>query len=375
MDRISCEEELNIQNAVRNEMLESYQIFNSWHTYWTEEYKNCVLTNECFELFDKEFFALSPESKKINRDNCTNNGSIPALKSIWLDDNCRYRCDVGTICWTNIRTKNAIRAMSFSNNGNITIKKELYKPTHDIRAHQHIYRSGIEYDATYNVNYNDFDIVAKVINNGEAVDNLEIRLQNGLIYKKVNGIEIIEELGTHMKHIRISQPYNKENKSINSDVEFTATMSNDSKLKSGSLVINTHKGNGKINGTYKMNASQDKGISVKFISRSGKSMYLCDSMQLFGQNNRLRLNGSNQSNKIITDFSTSTQNALKNGTSDRIIRFNSSLFSMDAICEIEDKLNDVLSRIICEVPCSGLINRINNYLAIKNNNKVLKLTQ
>ncbi len=381
MDAVLNEKKLTIVDEVLDDMRESYQTFSNWRSYWTETYKNCVLTDECFRLSDEDFTSLSLECNKINRNDATNKSCDKALKVIWFDESHRYGCGVGTICWDNIRTKRSIRHMSFNSDGTITIQKKLYQPIHDVLYHQHLYHSGIEYEAEYNVNFNNFHISTKVVNKGRTIDNLEIIVQDGVIIKKINGIELIEDLHTHLKYINIRQPYVKENKNSNADVEFKATIDSDSKLESGSLIINTHKGNGKVNGSYRMIASKENGVSARFISRNGKTIDLRDNLLLLGQNNSLRLNASNQSSAIVNSFSNSTRDILCDNMESKFIKFDASLFSTEAIREADDKLTNTLRRIICELPCSGLINRISNYLLINNtnyqqeSNKVLRLSE
>jgi hypothetical protein len=58
--------------------------------------------------------------------------------------------------------------------------------------------------------------------------------------------------------VRIAKKYDKRNKNNNASVVFEAVLNADNSLEMGAVTINTHKGNGKVNGTYRFDVSKKK---------------------------------------------------------------------------------------------------------------------
>lgn len=296
-----------------------------------------------------------------------------------------YNQDICTIKWTGIETNNSSRVIIFNNTGEISLEKHNKKKTKK-------QGKSIDYEANYNVLSNNFSIKASIIDtlipkcfNRYKYDELSISLKDGLLTSRYNDIEIIENLNTGVKIVRILKKYDKRNKDNNASVVFGAVLNADDSLEMGAVVINTHKGNGKVNGTYRFDVSRKKGIRANFYSRKGIKIDLTTNPMLLGTANTLLLPSSNNntsSGLIVSDFTTSTQKAIAKGLSEKVISFDHSDFNMESVKQAESTIIEMLKCIKGELPLPGLVERIDNCISLldlqkqdktQGTSKVLKL--
>ncbi len=157
---------------------------------------------------------------------------------------------------------------------------------------------------------------------------------------------------------------------------FEATLNPDENLERVTFEINTHKGNGKINGTYRFDLSKEKGMSANFYSRKGIKIDMTTNPILLEIANNLLLLASNNKNSgdiIISNFATSTQNAIAKNLSQRVISFDSSNFNIKAIKQSEVAVIELLKTIKGELPLAGLVERVNNCLELINKQNDLEI--
>ena len=362
MENINKEAQLAIEKVLI-EMEHAEEILNSWHAYWYEEYGDVVFPKEyAYDTSWKFFLSLEEQNEleKINQANDVNEIEGIPLKSITFGDN--HRFDISKIEWHTIKTNNSFRRIVFNHNGDI----EFSKYSHKKQTKRH--PTQIEYNANYNVLSNDFQITftTNQLTDESNIDTeITISLKGCILTKKYNDIEIIHDLNTGKKLIRIIKEHNRRNKESNASVSFEALLNQDNNLERSSVVINTHKASGKINGTYRFDASQKRGVRINFYSRKGQKIDLTTNNVLLKSANSLLL-AESTNNAIVPSFTNSTSElAFKN------LSFDKSSFNITAI-EIADKeTTEILKTIIGELPLLGLTERINNCLnmieSIQNN--------
>ncbi len=351
---------------VLNEMKNAEEVINSWNAYWCEKYEDCVLPQEYFDRFPWENKHLDKdEIPKIDKSTYTTEYNGIPLKHIMLGG--KFSCDVGTIDWCGISTNNSTRRIVFHNDGSIYLEKNSIK--NQTKKHP----INIQYNANYNVLSADFDVSITI---DQLTDDwrekykytyFTILLKDNVLTEKLNNIEIIKDLNTGTKKIKIEKKYDKRNRQNNTSVLFEAVLNQDDSLQIGAVAINTYKGNGKINGTYRFDVSRKKGIRANFYSRKGIKVDLTNNPQLLNGANILLLpesNGQNNSDIIVSNFANSTQNTIAKNLSEKVISFDNSDFNFEAVKEAEIKIIEMLKQIKGELPLQGLIERINDLLEL-----------
>ena len=201
-------------------------------------------------------------------------------------------------------------------------------------------------------------------------------MKDGLLTCRYNDIEIIQDLNTGVKIVRISKKYDRRDKENNASVVFEAVLNADDSLEMGAVAINTHKGNGKVNGTYRFDVSRKKGIRANFYSRKGIKIDLTTNPMLLGTANTLLLpspNSENSSDIIVSNFANSTQNAIAKNLSEKVISFDNSDFNMEAVKQAKSNIIEMLKCIKGELPLCGLVERIDNCLLLLDSKKQEKI--
>ena len=367
MENLDRNTQIIAVEKVIDEMQHAEKILNSWNAFWWEEYQNVVLPQEYFDAFAWDYLKLSDEDKaedsKIDKHTSTDEYKGIPLKHIMLGG--KYSCDVSTINWHGILTNNSSRKLLFHNNGNI----ELHKGSLKKQTKNH--PTTIGYNANYNVLSNDFDMSITLDN---LTDNflekhkytyLTISLKDNILTEKFNDIEIIRDLNTGVKLIRIMKKHDKRDKQNNSSVVFEAVLNPDNSLEMGAIAINTLKGNGKVNGTYRFDVSRKKGVRANFYSRKGIKIDLTTNPILLSTANTLLLpapNSQNSGDIIVSNFANSTQNAITKNLTEKVVSFDNSDFNMEAVKQAEINIIEMIKCIKGELPLYGLVERIDNCL-------------
>lgn len=360
-----------VQNVLK-EMQEAEEILTNWGAFWWEGYEDTVLPQEYFDRFHFDNEGLGEEAKKIQTSTDQYMG-VP-LRHLMLSDTCG--CDVSTIVWSGILTNNASRRIKFHNTGDITLEKDPNKrPT---AKHPRT----VSYDASYNVLTNDFKIDIALTGPSQSWrtdfehDDMSIALKGNLVIKKLNGMEIVQDLETGMKLVRITQKYDKRHKENNTSVFFEAALNPDDSLEKGSIVLNTHKGNGKINGTYRFSASRQNGVSAIFTSRKGVKFDLAADHMMLGVSTHLLLPAPiNQTtgDKVIASFANSTQDAITKNLSQKEVIFDPRDFDMATVKQADARVMDTIRSIKGELPLPGLTQRVEECLALINKEHDLEI--
>ena len=292
----------------------------------------------------------------------------PLRKVVLVGDfNDEYECEFGKIAWEGMCSKKAIRSFSFANDGKITFTKDDKKKEEKRRNRKlkdDIYTS---YDATYNVLADDFHIDVTVDRvTGEKYsrryrDYISFSRLGDMVVKRFNDIYIYQDLNTNRKMIRIEKGYHKKSKSNNSSVSFEAELDTFDAFQRGSIDIKTYKGNGKVNGTYRFDVSREKGARANFYSRKGVKVDLIHHLELLKKTNLLlSAKSPSTGDMVISKFADSTQQAVANSLGNRVISFDATDFTMDAVSNADKRVVGTIKNIQGELPLYGLNQRISD---------------
>lgn len=380
MEQINEDKQMIAVEKVLEEMQEAEKNLMKWNAYWWENYDNIVVPTEYiynyYDLNDArkcgEFFGKFTYIYNLRTDKPL---GIPLKTFV---SNPVYNQDICTIKWTGIETNNSSRKIIFNNTGEISLEKHAKKK-------QKKQSRTIEYEANYNVLSDNFSINATVIGplipgvvDRYKYGELSISLKDNLLTSRYNDIEIVQDLNAGVKIVKISKKYDKKNKDNNASVVFEAILNPDDSLEMGAVAINTHKGNGKVNGTYRFDVSRKKGIRANFYSRKGVKIDLTTNPMLLGTANTLLLPSSKSntsSGLIVSNFSNSTQNAIAKNLTEKVISFDNTDFNMEAVKHAETRIIEMIKCIKGELPLPGLIERIDNCISLLDSRKQEKIEE
>ena len=167
--------------------------------------------------------------------------------------------------------------------------------------------------------------------------------------------------------IRIEKKYNKKNKSYNSAVTFEAVLDTFDAFQRGAVDIKTYKGNGKVNGTYRFDVSREKGARANFYSRKGVKVDLIYHPELLKKANLLlSAKSPSTGDMVISKFADSTQQAVANSLGNRVISFDATDFTMDAVSNADKRVVSTIKNIQGELPLYGLNQRISDCFQLMN---------
>ena len=382
MEKISEELQILAVEKILEEMKKAEEFVSNWNASWYEQLLNAHCLPLHYEIGEADVRDMEQRYgsryKLANAFYSAESIGVPLVKetlignnSLTGERNIPFECEFGRVEWHSMYSNKSSRYFSFTNDGEICFSKDVKKR----KTIQH--PKQISYETSYNVLSNDFTINIRVDEltqdwmNEYKYEYLTLSLQGNILTKKFNDIEIIQDLNTGVKIVRIEKKYNKMSKENNASVLFEAVLNPDDNLEMGAVVINTHKGNGKVNGTFRFDVSRTKGVRANFYSRKGVKVDLTTNPMLLGTANTLLLPSSNNNtgDLIVSDFANSTQKTIAKNLSERVISFDSSDFNMEAVKQADNRIMEMVKSIRGELPLSGLVERVDNCLSLLENMK------
>lgn len=390
MEILDKESQMIAVEKVLEEMKYAEEYVKSWNAGWYEQLLDAHCLPLHCEIGEADIRDMEqkyePRYRLANAYYSGDSIGVPLAKETLVGNNTltgerniNFECEFGKIDWYGMSSHKATRHFSFNNDGTIEFSKST--KTGKKQTLQHPNR--ISYDTSFNVLSNDFDITITLNQLTEdwrekyKYDYLTLSLKDNILTEKFNDIEIIRDLSTGIKLVRITKGYNKRNKQNNASVVFEATLNSDDSLEFGAIAINTHKANGKVNGTYRFDASRKKGVRANFYSRKGIKVDLTSNPALLKNANTLLLpapNSQNSGDIIVSDFANSTQNTIAKNLSEKVISFDNSDFNMKAVSQAEAKIIEMVKCIKGELPLFGLVERIDNCLNLIDKEQQIKIT-
>lgn len=386
MEKISEELQILAVEKILEEMKKAEEFVSTWNVSWYEQLLNAYCLPLHYEIGEADVRDMEQRYgsryKLANAFYSAESIGVPLVKETLIGNNSLtgkrnipFECEFGRVEWHNMYSNKSSRYFSFTNDGEICFSKDVKRRQTKEHPKQ------ILYETSYNVLSNDFAIYIKIdeltqdLANKYKYDNLTFSLQGNILTKKFNNIEIIQDLSTGVKIVRIEKKYNKMSKENNASVLFEAVLNSDDNLEMGVVAINTHKGNGKVNGTFRFDVSRTKGVRANFYSRKGVKVDLTTNPMLLGAANTLllQLSNNNTGDLIIRDFATSTQKTIAKNLCERVVSFDISDFNMESVKEVDDRIIELVKCIRGEIPLAGLVVRINTCLSLLDNIKQKKI--
>lgn len=380
MEILDNETQLIAVEKVLEEMQKAEEYVTNWNASWWEQLLDAHCLPLHYEIGEADVRDMErkyePRYKLANAFYSADSIGIPLAKATLVGDNtltgernCNFEVEFGRIDWYGMSSHKSTRHFSFNNNGIIEFSKSTKAGQKQTLQHPR----RISYNTSFNVLSNDFDVSITLDQLTEdwkekyKYDYLTLSLNGNILTEKYNDIEIIRDLSTGVRFVRIVKEYDKRNRQNNASVVFEAALNPDDSLEFGAVAINTHKGNGKVNGTYRFDVSRKKGIRANFYSRKGVKVDLTTNPALLGTANTLLLptsNSQNSSDIIVSDFANSTQTAIAKNLTEKVISFDNSDFNMESVSQAEKKVIEMVKCIKGELPLTGLIDRIDNCLEL-----------
>ena len=354
---LNSENQMLAIEKVLEEMQKAEETINSWNAMWWEEYVDCVLPQEYFDRFHWENEKLDSEVSKIDQKTETDKYNGIPLKNIVLGG--KYSCDIGTISWHGIKTNNSIRRIVFHNDGSIYLEKNSIKNQTEKRPRR------ISYNASYNVLLNDFNIsiILDQLTNDwiQKYQNMFflMALKDNVLTERFDNIEIVKDFHQKTKLIKITKKVEEKT------VIFEGKLDTKNNVEIATITINTHKGNGKINGIYRIGVNRKKEIFANFYSRKGIKFDLTIDPMLLNTARELLLSISNSQkdrDDIIADFVNSFLNIIDKSLIKEDVNFDNFEINMATVKQIENRIIEMIKSIKGELPLQGLIQRIDNCL-------------
>lgn len=371
MEILDKENQLIAVEKVLEEMQKAEECVNGWNSSWWEQcldaYSMSLYHTGMADVQDIE--KRYHDQYKLPNVYYPENRTGEPLRKVILEDGYgkEYECEFGRIDWYGMNSHKSTRRFSFNNNGIIEFSKSTKAGQRQTPQHPR----RISYNTSFNVLSNGFDISITLDQLSDdwrekyKYDYLSLSLKGNILIEKFNDIEIMRDLSTGMRLVRIIKKYDKRNRQNNASVAFEATLNSDDSLEYGSVAIETHKRNGKVNGTYRFDVSRKKGIRANFYSRKGVKVDLTSNPALLGTTNTLLLpqaNSNNSGDIIVSNFANSTQEAIAKNLTEKVISFDNSDFNMESVNQAEERIIEMVKCIRGELPLSGLIDRIDNCL-------------
>ena len=361
METIDDEKQLLAVNKVLDEMHKVETYASNWNAMWWEQCLNAyslslyyITQADVFTLERKynDYYKLgdvfSPELKV----------GAP-LKTAELVDDTGYKHNVefGRIDWYGMESNRSVRNFTFSNNGLITINKV---PKHKLS----FYNPKLSYNASFNVLSNNFDIsvinekLTSFVDGKSETDNYTFSLNENELTMKLNEIEIIKNIHSGKKSIRIVKPFNSCGNNLSIRAEMYLKL--DGTLKLGLIAVNSHKEDGKINGSFRFEVTHDRGVHAKFVSRRGDNIDIKIKNELLDDVIGLLEQEPSVGSLVIIDFINSVKNVLKNSPNLKFVPFNSLDFEMNSLKDIENQIINIVKSIKGELPLAGLVERLDS---------------
>lgn len=378
MEILDKESQLIVVEKVLEEMQKAEECVKSWNASWWEQLLDAHCLPLHYEIGEADVRDMERKYgsryKLANAFYSADSIGIPLTKETLVGNNTltgergkEFEVEFGRIDWYGMNSHRSTRHFSFNNNGTI----EFSKSSKARSTLKHPRR--ISYNTSFNVLSNDFDISITLDQLTDdwrekyKYDYLTLSLKGNILVEKFDDIEIIRDLSTGMRLVRIVKKYDKRNRQNNASVAFEAALNPDDSLEYGAVAVETHKGNGKVNGTYRFDVSRKKGVRANFYSRKGVKVDLTSNPVLLGTANTLLLpqaNSNNSGDIIVSNFANSTQVAIAKNLSEKAISFDNSDFNMQSVNQAERRIIEMVKCIRGELPLPGLIDRIDNCLEI-----------
>ena len=358
MENLDRTTQFNIVEKVLKEMNHAKEyVEKNWNASWQEEYQKAYSRTLRFIPMN----ILQEEEDKHNNiihlENVYNNNSnnrVPLARIRLNIDGEYHECLFGEVDWVDMNSNQAKRRFSFDHDGNIEyvkISKQKNKPS---------------YITNHNITNNNLEIKLKKDKNFISIKNTDKEL-----IKQYNEVKIIKDYETGEKTVIINPNFDKRKRHLSNKqtTYFEARFDSDNNLENAYIKIDTHRKDGKVNGTYRLDASWLKGIRANFYSRKGKKYELSENNELSENFSNLllpTLNSDRKEDEIVKSFFNAIKKVCNNEIDKNDLFFENQFFNISQVDKIEDIIDEELKNIRGEIPIRSLTDRLNNTIYSRN---------
>ena len=150
---------------------------------------------------------------------------------------------------------------------------------------------------------------------------------------------------------------------------FEARFDSDNNLENAFIKIDTHRKDGKVNGTYRLDAHWQKGIRTSFYSRKGKKSELNGNNEFLDNFSNLllpTLTSNRKEDEITKSFFNAIRKIYSQEIDKNVLFFENQYFNISQVDKIEDIIDEELKSIRGEIPLTSLTDRLNNTIYSRN---------
>ena len=356
---------------VQEEMEMAEEYLKKWDASWCEQLLDAYCLPLHFEIGESDVRDMEAKYKgRYKLANafyqCKNIGiplrveTIVGLDTLHGISERAFNVHFGRVDWISINSHKSTRRISFLNDGKIEFSK-------DIRPGQSIIKKAkrIGYYATFNVLSRNFDFSITSSSRDEEGNypiknrHFDFVLRDNLLTESIDNIDIKRDLQSGARKVKIEKEYSRRGLNNNISSRFEANINSDNSLKTGTLFVFTHKGNGKVNGTYCFNYNESRGSFISFISRKGQKINLAYNSELLNKVSQLMLrllgNGGLDDQIIIYFVEAIRGASLIPPLPVACEQFN---FDTGTINQVEGEVLDIVKKVQGEIPLNGLTKRL-----------------
>lgn len=289
---------------------------------------------------------------------CNNRIGLPLITTVLEDDDSKkHRCEFRTVDIQLLGDYSFDKEASFNADGDIQYKKQLKRKTKKAKY--------VSYVSKYNVLSHDFKILSSVLQRiGKTYqdDEFTVQLRNNMIIKKYCGIESIYDLDENTNIIKIEKKLNDV-----ISISFKTRINSYGQLENSTLNLNFLNSEGSVIGTYKFSCDCNNKVSAVYYSINGNTIDYSNNIEWFDfavSTIRESLYDTNIGNGIILAFI----NNICNNINNKIPNFDEYKSALNVLSDIENRIDEELKDITKEIPLTGLVHRLENYLKLRRTN-------
>ena len=350
--------QITIVEKVLKEMKHAKEyVEKNWNASWQEEYQKAYSKTLRFVPMD----ILQAEEEKLNNTvhlenvyNDNSNNRVPLARLKLNIDGEYHECLFGEIDWVNMNSNQARRRFAFDHDGNIEYNKLSRKDNKP------------SYFTKHNLTNNNLEVILSKEN-----ELIYIKNNDKELLKQYNEVKIIKNYETGEKTVIINPNINKRRKELSNKPTtfFEARFDSDNNLENAFIKIDTHRKDGKVNGTYRLDAHWQKGIRTSFYSRKGKKIELNGNNEFLENFSNLllpTLTSNRKEDEITKSFFNAIRKIYSQEIDKNVLFFENQYFNISQVDKIEDIIDEELKSIRGEIPLTSLTDRLNNTIYSRN---------
>lgn len=351
-------EQILAVERVLNEMKYAEDFLKKLNLSWTETLYDTKSDN----LYNLSLMDLDLLQKKYqNYYNLvdlsdTDSDTIPLKRVELIDDyyQKKFIFKFNGISWNEINSKKTNSNIDFHNNGSIIYERKNSKLNRKTNK-------DVSYNLSYNVLSDDYTLEYSKNFNNKFLNDITLCKHNSKLLKRINNIEIIEDIENKEKKINIKG--NRKRGRYNISIDYSSELNSDNSLNKSNLYITSFKNNQEFV-KYSFSIDENKFIA-KHIDENGNVTDITKNPRLLDMVINFIVGGTEELSfefKVIKEYLDNYLKVAKEYIYKKDITNKEFKYSFDTIEEVDKKIVDSIKNIIGEIPLKGFKERFNNSL-------------